>query len=193
MKRLSSLTLAASLVTAPVVLATPPDSMLGNTCAGCHGTKGLSLSPMPRIAGFNEKYLVATMKDYQNGERFATIMDRIAKGYTEEELAALGKFFASQTWETPTQEVDAKKVEKGAKIHEEKCKACHQENGAKATDGMPRIAGQWLRYLEIVMNDYKDPDRKMPENAMAKMMTMQMKILSEEDISALAHFYASQK
>jgi len=193
MKRLSSLTLVASLVTAPVVLATPPDSMLGNTCAGCHGTNGLSQSPMPRIAGFSEKYLVNTMKNYQSGERSATIMNRIAKGYTEEELAGLGKFFASQTWETPAQEVDAAKVEQGAKIHEEKCKACHQENGAKASEGMPRIAGQWLRYLEIVMGEYKDPDIKMPENAMAKMMTMQMKTLKEEDISALAHFYASQK
>lgn len=193
MKRLSSLALIAGLVTAPAVLATPPDSMLGNTCAGCHGTQGLSLSPMPRIAGFNEKYLVTTMKHYQSGERFATIMDRIAKGYTEEELTALAKFFASQKWESPVQEVDAKKVEQGGKIHEEKCKACHQENGAAMNESMPRIAGQWSRYLEIVMGDYRNPEHKMPENPMVKMMTMQLKTLNEEDISALAHFYASQK
>jgi len=193
MKRLSSLALVAGLVTTTAVLATPPDSMLGNTCAGCHGTNGLSLSPMPRIAGFNEKYLVNTMKSYQSGERSSTIMGRIAKAYTEEELAAIAKFFASQKWETPTQEVDAKLVEKGGKIHEEKCKACHQENGATMSDSMPRIAGQWLRYLEIIMDTYKDPERKMPENAMAKMMSMQMKVLEEEDISALANFYASQK
>lgn len=193
MKRLSSLALVASLVTTSAVLATPPDSMLGNTCAGCHGTNGLSLSPMPRIAGFNEKYLVMTMKHYQSGERSATIMNRIAKGYTDEELAAMAKFFAGQKWESPEQVVDAQQVEKGAKLHEEKCKACHQENGATMNDSMPRIAGQWLKYLEIVMGDYKDPERKMPENAMAKMMTMQMKTLKEEDISALAHFYASQK
>ena len=179
MKKLSSLVLVAGLVTTSAVLATPPDSMLGNTCAGCHGTNGLSLSPMPRIAGFNEKYTVSTMKSYQSGERSSTIMGRIAKGYSDEELAAMAKFFASQKWESPKQEVDAKLVEKGGKIHEEKCKTCHQENGATMNDSMPRIAGQWLRYLEIVMGAYKDPERKMPENAMAKMMTMQMKVLKD--------------
>lgn len=191
MKRLSSLVLLAGLATTS--LATPPDSMLGNTCAGCHGTNGLSLSPMPRIAGFNEKYLVNTMKHYQTGERSSTIMRRIAKGYTEEELTAMAKFFAGQTWVSPEQTVDAKKVEQGAKIHEEKCKACHQDNGAMMNEATPRIAGQWLRYLEIVMGAYKDPERKMPDNAMVKMMTTQMKMLKEEEISALAHFYASQK
>lgn len=193
LKRLSSLAFATGLMVAPAVWATPPGSVLGNTCAGCHGTNGLSLSPMPRIAGFNEKFLVTTMKNFQSGEQFSTIMGRLAKGYTDEELAGMAKFFAAQKWQSPEQTVDAKLVEQGGKIHAEKCGACHQENGAAMNDTMPRIAGQWLRYLEIVMAAYKDPNRKMPDNALVKMMKMQIKPLKDEDITALAHFYASQK
>jgi cytochrome c553 len=33
----------------------------------------------------------------------------------------------------------------------------------------------------------------VPENAMTKMMVMQIKTLKDEEITALAHFYANQK
>jgi sulfide dehydrogenase cytochrome subunit len=34
------------------------------------------------------------MKAFKSGERPATLMDRIAKGYTDEEIEAMAKYFA---------------------------------------------------------------------------------------------------
>jgi len=192
-KKLSSLILAAGVLVTPTLAADPTESMLANPCAGCHGTDGYSQSAMPRIAGFNEKLLVQIMKNYQTDARTSTIMGRLAKGYTEEQLVSIAKFFSKQEWQSPEQEVDAKLVAEGEKIHKEKCTTCHQDNGKTGNDSVPRIAGQWLDYLEIVMDEYLDPEVKMPENAMVKMMKMQMTGLKPEDVAALAHFYASQK
>lgn len=189
---LSSLTLVAGILTTPPLFAAASSEILGEACAGCHGTNGLSLSPMPRIAGMNKEYLVKTMKNYQAGERTSTIMERLAKGYTEEEFAAIGEFFASKTWETPAQEVDPKLVAQGEKMHKEKgCDSCHKENGKFSDAKTPKLAGQWARYLEIVMEEYGDPDRKMPD-MMMKTLFKTLKF-SADDLKAFAHFYASQK
>jgi len=70
-------------------------AMLGNTCAGCHGTNGVSNGPAtPSLAGLDYDYLVDSMKQFKDGERNATIMTRIAKGYTDDEIEAMSEFFA---------------------------------------------------------------------------------------------------
>ena len=62
-------------------------SMLANTCAGCHGTGGNSQGPSaPTIAGISGAYFVEVMQGFASGEVPSTIMGRIAKGYTEDEI-----------------------------------------------------------------------------------------------------------
>lgn len=192
-KKLSAIAIVVGLGTGHSLLAETSVNSSAYSCAGCHGTDGYSVSPMPRIAGLNEKYFLQTMKDYKTDARSSTIMGRIAKGYSDEELAGIAQFFAKQDWKLPEQKTDAKLVEQGAKVHAEKCKACHGEKGEMMNDMMPRLSGQWLKYLEIVTASYKDPNNKVPENAMTKMMVMQIKTLKDEEVTALANFYASQK
>ncbi|RMD69112.1 MAG: cytochrome C [Gammaproteobacteria bacterium] len=89
--------LAAALVAFPAwgaEIASP--AMLGDTCAGCHGTDGVSPGPIPGIRGFPKDYLVTTMKAFRDGKRPATIMDRIAKGYTDEEIEAMAEYFSGE-------------------------------------------------------------------------------------------------
>ncbi len=167
----------------------PTHSMLGNTCAGCHGTRGQSADPMPIIAGQPEEYLIQTMKNYRSGRRPATIMGRVARGYSDKEVDAMASFFASQNWMSPKQEFDAELAAVGQQIHEEQCDACHANGGRHAADGTPRIAGQWRRYLEVVMQEYWRVDRKMPNLFMSVIMSR----LHSNDLKALAHFYASQR
>ena len=82
-------------------MATPSASMLANTCAGCHGTNGISVGPAsPTIAGKSAEYLKEVMEAYKSGERHATIMDRIAKGYTEEEIALMAEYYAAMPFES---------------------------------------------------------------------------------------------
>jgi len=74
------------------VLAGPSASAMANTCAGCHGTNGQSVGPAsPNLAGMSESYFIDSMmgfkalpkgKNHAEDARPATIMQRIAKGYT---------------------------------------------------------------------------------------------------------------
>lgn len=166
-----------------------PSPTLANNCAGCHGTMGYSAEPMPIIAGLSETYFKQTMREFKSGKRPDTIMSRIARGYSDKDIDEMAAFFASQHWISPDQEVDPVQVEKGGKIHQAKCEACHKDNGRHQDAATPRIAGQWRRYLEIVLNDYWREDRKMPNF----FMTTIVNTLSPSDITALANFYANER
>jgi sulfide dehydrogenase cytochrome subunit len=68
---------------------------LANTCAGCHGTGGVSSGPAsPTLAGTNAEYFNDIMKRYADGKAYSTIMGRIAKGFTTEEIALMADYFA---------------------------------------------------------------------------------------------------
>ena len=69
-------------------------AVLANPCAGCHGTDGKSPGPIPGLQGLPKAYLVDTMKAFRDGKRPATVMDRIAKGYTDEEIELMAAYLA---------------------------------------------------------------------------------------------------
>ena len=67
-------------------------------CAMCHGTNGRSAggSPVASLAGKPKDEIVQSMAQFKSGQKPATIMHQIAKGYTDEEIAALAAYFAGQ-------------------------------------------------------------------------------------------------
>jgi sulfide dehydrogenase cytochrome subunit len=71
---------------------------LAANCAACHGTSGKTQpgSSVPALAGRPKESLVIAMQEFKDGKRTATLMHQIAKGYSAEEIAALGDFFANQ-------------------------------------------------------------------------------------------------
>ncbi|OOZ42685.1 c-type cytochrome [Solemya elarraichensis gill symbiont] len=190
LKRMISIALSTGLVLgAASVSAEPTGQMLADTCAGCHGTDGKSTGPAaPSIAGMSAIYLVDSMNQFKSGERASTIMGRIAKGYTEEQYAAMGEVFAAVDIAYADQETDAAKVTVGAKVFEDSCEKCHDENGALADDDSGILAGQWLPYLQYSMEDFKSGAREMP-----KKMAKKVKKLDDAQIEATLHFFASQK
>ena len=46
--------------------------------------------------GRNAAQIVAAMDEFRAGKRAATIMDRVAKGFTEDEVKAIAAWFAAQ-------------------------------------------------------------------------------------------------
>ncbi|WP_130472024.1 c-type cytochrome [Candidatus Magnetaquicoccus inordinatus] len=174
--------------------------MLANTCAGCHGTNGISAGPaMPTIAGMPAKYLKAVMADFASGKRPSTIMGRLAKGYSEAEIALIADEFAKQKWQNAKSgpqskmatAVNAKLAKEGEKATKgAKCDKCHEDNGVFQDDDTPRVAGQWLDYLRFKVQDLKNPELKVPQ---AEKMKTGIDKLSAEQLEAVAHFYASQK
>ena len=71
---------------------------LAATCANCHGTqgKGVPEGSVPGLTGLKADYIEAQMKAFKSGERQATIMHQLAKGYSDEQIRLLAAYFASQ-------------------------------------------------------------------------------------------------
>ncbi len=172
---------------------TPSASMLGNTCAGCHGPSGSSTGPAtPSIAGISEEYMIEAMKEYANGKRPSTIMGRIAKGYTEEEVKLMAKFFASKKMKTIDQGADARLASTGRKLHDKYCEKCHEDGGKSSDDDAGILAGQMMPYLANTMEDFHSGDREMPKK-MAKKMKSMFKKAGDKGVEALINYYGSQK
>ncbi|MDD5240528.1 MAG: c-type cytochrome [Sulfuricella sp.] len=165
-----------------------PAAMLSNTCNGCHGTNGASAGPSsPTIAGQPAAYIEDAMKQFKSGERPSSIMGRLAKAYSDEDFKAMANFFGEKKFVRAKQPTDKALVAKGKQVHEKNCEKCHEDNGRKPDDGGV-LAGQWSEYLQISLNEFQSKKRPMPKKMAAK-----LEGLSQDDVDALIHFYASQQ
>ena len=77
-----------------------PDGVrqMAAACAPCHGTQGRPAagSTLAGLAGRSAGELVQAMHQFRDGNRPATVMQQIAKGFSDAEIAALGDYFARQ-------------------------------------------------------------------------------------------------
>jgi sulfide dehydrogenase cytochrome subunit len=78
------------LLALPAAAAQPPPG--ATSCSGCHGT-GADAAPA-RIQGRPVAEIVELMRSFRTGERPATVMDRIARGFTEEETRAIAEWLS---------------------------------------------------------------------------------------------------
>jgi cytochrome c553 len=51
---------------------------------------------VPRLAGRNAEDIVAAMAAFRAGQKPATVMDRIAKGFTDAEIRAIADWLGAQ-------------------------------------------------------------------------------------------------
>lgn len=73
--------------------ASPPGA---SSCTGCHAPVART-GAVPPIAGQPADAMATALRDFRSGARPATVMDRIARGFTEAELDALAAHFATQS------------------------------------------------------------------------------------------------
>jgi cytochrome c553 len=71
---------------------------LAATCAQCHGTDGHAVAgqAMVKLAGLPETYILEQLTAFRIGQRPATIMHQITKGYSQQQLETLAAYFAAQ-------------------------------------------------------------------------------------------------
>lgn len=183
---------AAGLWCAAGVQAAPPEvEGLARTCNNCHGVNGVSVGPtMPSIAGLPEYYLKSVMLQWKAGKRFSATMDRLIKGYTDEQIAALARYFSELPWTPVPQPGDAMRIAQG-KAASGRCKSCHGANGGEPDEpNTPKLNGQWARYLELEMLKHRDTDARV-KIPFAKMRSSLRK-LDAADVKAVAEYYAAQ-
>ena len=51
---------------------------------------------VPRLAGTDVSGMVAAMQAFRTGQRPATVMDRIAKGFSDDEIKAIAAWYGAQ-------------------------------------------------------------------------------------------------
>jgi len=75
-----------------------PGRNLAATCTGCHGTDGRALpgAGINSLAGTDQQELLQRLRDFKSGNRPATIMHQIARGYSDEQLEQIAAYFSAQ-------------------------------------------------------------------------------------------------
>lgn len=71
---------------------------LAATCAQCHGTDGNAVAgeALAHIAGMPKDHLLTQLLAFRTGQRPATVMHQITRGYSQEQLEELATYFAAQ-------------------------------------------------------------------------------------------------
>jgi sulfide dehydrogenase cytochrome subunit len=93
------LTLAvAFLVTSTVAVSAaalePPAG--ASSCSGCHAVRRGVHTAVPPLAGRPAADIVAQMHAFKSGQKASTVMQRIAKGFTDAEVEAIAAWYAQQ-------------------------------------------------------------------------------------------------
>lgn len=182
-KYISIALLLTSLWIIPVNAA---DSKAGEeksaTCVGCHGQGGVSASSQfPILAAQQPDYIVTQLKAYKSGTRQNSLMQGMAAGLSDEEIANLAAYFSGR----PAAKAGGDSAL--AKTGQEKaamCLGCHGQTAA-GNGQIPRLAGQHPEYLVNQLKNFKSGERQSGH------MQAIAGTLSEDDMRALAAYFGS--
>jgi cytochrome c553 len=158
-------------------------------CVGCHGENGISQTEnIPSLAGQQDQFVQWQLVFFRSGARKSEQMQPIVEQISNEDIRNLGAYFASLTppkGSAPDDNPDLSK--KGAQAAAgRRCASCHTDTYA-GTKAVARIAGQREEYLVKALHDYKSGVRSGGGGAAMADVAYP---LSEEEITALAHYLA---
>jgi sulfide dehydrogenase cytochrome subunit len=182
-------TIAALLIFGATLPGYAGSDTLFSACYGCHGPGGVSQAThMPTISGLNFQYFYATMQAFKKDRRNSTVMGRIAKGYKTSQLQRMALYFGGQPWTGRPGDFDPELAQSGRTLHQDHCEECHKQDGYFQDRETPPLAGQARGYLLYQMRDYRVAASAMPQ---PPLMQERLEKLSDEELLALAEFYAS--
>jgi cytochrome c553 len=154
-------------------------------CVACHGPDGNSQNPdYPILAGQTWRYIYIELKDFKEGRRSDPQMSPIAATLSQADMIALGNYFAAQKPLPIKFQADGAKVEAGRKTSDAVlCPMCHL-GGFVGQNEIPRVAGQYPKYIKKQLEDFKARRRTND----AGNMTSVAATLSEQDIENLSQY-----
>jgi sulfide dehydrogenase cytochrome subunit len=65
-------------------------------CSGCHPERSVVETSVPTLVGRRADDIAAQMRAFRSGQRSATVMDRIAKGFSDTEIDAIAEWYQAQ-------------------------------------------------------------------------------------------------
>jgi cytochrome c553 len=129
-------------------------------CIGCHGIVGYQNSfpeihKVPKISGQTDKYIVAALNAYKKGDRKHPTMRGIAGSLSDQDMADLGAYYASQADKAAPDTPRTASTAAAALIEKGACASCHGANFSKPIDpSYPKIGGQHADYLFVALKAY---------------------------------------
>lgn len=186
---------AAALLAASGMAAAAPE-----VCVACHNDNGVTTDPMvPTLAGnaafFTENQLFmfademrpcaaeffAGREGFEGTDHCAAVAD-----LSEDDIVEIGAHYEELPYVPFEQEVDAALAATGKALHDDGCARCHSDGGSVMEDEAGILAGQPKPYMIEQMKFYREGERQPQE------MIDAMEGHSDEDIVALAEYYASE-
>lgn len=74
----------------------PTTESIARNCTGCHGIDGKSPGSIPTIYGKSADWMAERLKEFRDGKRDSTIMQRIIKPFADSDIQAIAKYFATR-------------------------------------------------------------------------------------------------
>ncbi|OEO24926.1 cytochrome C [Pseudomonas sp. J237] len=163
-------------------------------CGACHGPDGNSAAPnFPKLAGQGERYLLKQIHDIKEGRRTVLEMTGILDNMSEQDIADIAAYFASQKMSVgaadPALVKRGEELFRGGKLEDgmPACTGCHSPNGAGiAAAGFPHLGGQHATYIAKQLTDFREGNRT--NDGDAKIMRMIAAKLSNKDIAAVSSY-----
>jgi cytochrome c553 len=194
---------ASSLAAEPIKGDAAAGSGKAAVCTACHGLNGNSTNPeWPVIAGQNAVYTHDQVVRIKSGARTAPLMQPMVQTLTEQDIADLAAFYASQT---PTgNEADPSYWKAGQKLYRNgdaargipACSSCHGPVGrGNPAAGYPALQAQHAVYTIKQLDGYvagtrytKDAAGKLQAGPNATIMSTVAARLTAEDRRNLASY-----
>ena len=199
MKHFLQFAVALSLLVSLPVLAMG-DATAGQgkaaVCAACQGADGNSVLPHgPELAGQHAAYLERQLVLVKAGKRQIPEMAGIAMGLSEQDMADISAYFATQAITAGL--ADEALVAPGETLYRAgnsetdipACMSCHGPAGeGNPLSGYPALAGQHAVYSEKMLKGFRSGQMWGEDDASSRIMTEVAKRLSDDEIKAVASY-----
>jgi cytochrome c553 len=196
MKKLLLIASLASLAAAGTVQAAG-DAEAGKAksaaCAACHGVDGNSAAPtFPKLAGQHADYLAKQLAEFKSGDRQDPTMNGMAAPLSEQDMADLAAFYASQ--EASIGKAAEDKVALGETLYRAgnsasgvaACAACHGPTGVgNPMANFPSLSGQHADYTVAQLKSFRSGARANDAGAMMRGVADKM---TDAEIEAVAQY-----
>jgi cytochrome c553 len=172
------------------------------TCAACHGDKGLSPSAgaapggpvYPSLAGQSAYAIYKQLSDFRSGARANPMMSPVSQTLADEDLANVAAYYADASKENAAignrellGDPDIMRLANLGDSHRRlpACLACHVNNAGGPIE-TPVITGQNEDYLRLQLDNFASGDRK--NDVYGRMRNIAAKLTPQER-AALARYF----
>lgn len=169
-------------------------ALAAESCAACHGDKGLSMATFPSLAGQSAPAIYKQLHDFKTGARVNDQMTPIALALSDRDLAAVSAYYAHASREYAAigkrdllGEPDIVRLasEGDSRRRIPACLSCHV-NGAGGPIETPVITGQLSEYSLKALNDFASGARR--NDVYGRMRDISRKLTPRER-EALARYF----